>query len=375
MRLHDRYLLRELLTPLAFCLGGFLIFWVSLFFFTRLDEIREAKLNLGESLQLCATSLPEFLVLLLPILLLLALLYTLTHLAKFHELTALRAAGISLWRLSAPYLAVGLVATGISFALNELLVPRCAAWAENLKQRHAKNGKVANARQPAHFVNNGFLNARAHRLWKFSEFDALTSEMISPNVNWPLPDGSVRTLQAERGVFTNGAWTFFRVNMLIQASATSRLTPLFATNRLALPEFAETPAQIVSGVRFNDKQSWAGSRNADLPLAEIRELLNNNPGMSADDANRLHTKLHGRLAAPWACLVVVLMAVPFGAQSGRRNLFFGVAGSIFICFAYFILQQFSLAFGMSGHLPGWLAAWLPNFIFATAGIILTWRVR
>ena len=375
MRLHDRYLLRELLTPLAFCFGGFLIFWVSLFYFSNLDEIREDKLTLFESLQLCAASLPEFLVLLLPILLLLALLYTLTQHAKFHELTALRAAGISLWRLSAPYFAVGLVLAGVSFALNELLVPRCAAWAENLKHRHVQPGKAVASRQPTHFVNNGYFNVRDRRLWKFSEFDAVTSEMTDPNVNWPLPNGSLRTLQAERGVYTNGEWTFFKVSLLSQAGPASRLVPLFSTNRLALPEFGETPAQITSAVRFKASKTWAGSRNADLPLSEIRELLHNNPDMSADDANRLLTKWHGRLAAPWTCLVVVLIAIPFGAPSGRRNLFFGVAGSIFICFAYFILQQFSLAFGISGHLPGWLAAWLPNLIFATAGIILTWRVR
>jgi lipopolysaccharide export system permease protein len=74
-------------------------------------------------------------------------------------------------------------------------------------------------------------------------------------------------------------------------------------------------------------------------------------------------------------LVVVLVAIPFGAPSGRRNLFFGVAGSIFIGFAYFILQRVSVALGMNGQLPGWLAAWLPNLLFAAAGIILTSRVR
>ncbi len=375
MRLHDRYLLRELLTPLAFCLGGFLIFWISLFFFTNLEEIREDKLNVGESLALCGASLPEFLVLLLPILLLLALLYTLTQLAKFHELTALRAAGISLWRLSAPYFAVGLAAVVINFALNELLVPRCAEWADHIKHRHVKVGKSAASRQPTHFINNGFYNVHAHRLWNFMEFDASTTEMIEPKVTWPLPDGSQRFFLADRGIYTNGEWVFYKLRMQGQASPTGRLAPLFSTNRIALPEFLETPSQIVGGLKFKETQNWAGSRNADLSLAEILELRRNNPDMSADEANRLNTKFHGRIAAPWTCLVVVLMAIPFGAQSGRRNLFFGVAGSIFICFAYFIMQQFSLAFGISGHLPGWLAAWLPNFMFAAAGIILTWRVR
>ena len=46
MRLLDRYLFRELLTPLAYCLGGFLIFWISFDLFTELDDLQEAKLHL-----------------------------------------------------------------------------------------------------------------------------------------------------------------------------------------------------------------------------------------------------------------------------------------------------------------------------------------
>jgi lipopolysaccharide export system permease protein len=375
MRLHDRYLFRALLTPLAFCLGAFLVFWVSLFFFKNLDEIREAKLTLVDALELCATNLPEFLVLLLPMLLLLALLYALTQHAKANELTALRAAGISLWRLCAPYFAVGLAATAIFFALNELAVPRCAAWADAIKHRYVNPGKLAVNNSPTRFYGPGFENSRAHRLWRFDEFDALTTEMLRPNVTWSLPDGSLRNLSAARGVHANGHWIFFKANLSIQANAKSHLAPLFATNQISLPEFSETPEQIVSSLKFSVSQAWTSSRNADLPLAEIRALIRTNPGMSADYSNALNTKFHARLAAPWTCLVVVLMAIPFGAQSGRRNLFFGVAGSIFICFTYFVLQQFSLALGVGGHLPGWLAAWLPNFIFAAAGFILILRTR
>jgi lipopolysaccharide export LptBFGC system permease protein LptF len=73
--------------------------------------------------------------------------------------------------------------------------------------------------------------------------------------------------------------------------------------------------------------------------------------------------------------VVVQVAIPIGAPSGRLNVFFGVAGSIFIGFTYFILQKFSLGLGMNGQLPGWLAAWLPNLLFAGAGLVLTARTK
>jgi lipopolysaccharide export system permease protein len=126
MRLHDRYLFRELLTPLAYCLGGFLVFWISYFFFTELDTMQERKLGLFDAVEYAAAMLPGFFVMVLPITLLLALLYALTHHARHHELTALRAAGVSLWRLCAPYFVVGLGASGIYFALNEFAVPRGA---------------------------------------------------------------------------------------------------------------------------------------------------------------------------------------------------------------------------------------------------------
>ena len=85
--------------------------------------------------------------------------------------------------------------------------------------------------------------------------------------------------------------------------------------------------------------------------------------------------LHGRIAAPWTCAVVVVIAVPFAAASGRRNLFVGVASSILICFAYFVLQQLCLALGAGGHLPAWLAAWLPNGAFTVGGVWMMSRIR
>ena len=123
MRLLDRYLLRELLTPLGYCLGGFLLFWVSSDLFVSLGEFQKKELLPLDILEYYLVILPEFLVLVLPIALLLALLYALTNHARHHEITAIRAAGISLWRLSLPYFGVGLLTSLALFAANEFWVP------------------------------------------------------------------------------------------------------------------------------------------------------------------------------------------------------------------------------------------------------------
>jgi lipopolysaccharide export system permease protein len=72
---------------------------------------------------------------------------------------------------------------------------------------------------------------------------------------------------------------------------------------------------------------------------------------------------------------VVLIALPFGARSGRHNVFAGVAASVFICFGFFIMQRIGLGMGVGGLLPPFVAAWLPNLVFGLAGLVLIWRVR
>ena len=110
MRLLDRYLLRELIVPLGFCLWGFLLLWISSDLFAKLGEFRMKGMAPGDIAEYYLVVLPEFLVLVLPIALLLAMLYALTNHARHQEITAIRAAGVSLWRLSLPYFGVGLLA-------------------------------------------------------------------------------------------------------------------------------------------------------------------------------------------------------------------------------------------------------------------------
>jgi lipopolysaccharide export system permease protein len=374
MRLLDRYLFRELFTPMAYCLGGFLIFWISYDLFTELEDLQRQKLHLLEVAGYAIARTPEFLVTILPVALLLALLYTLTNHARHNEITAMRAAGVSLWRICAPYFLVGLAASAALFALNEFLVPHGAAWADRIKYRYVPNRNDASTQIAQ---RGSYFYAPARRTWYYSEFLSKTAEMVGPNLNvgWPLPDGSWRELKADRAVYTNKAWTFFNATMYAQSGQTAPELPLLETNVLAMPLFEETPRQIARDIRFSKYESL-NPRKLNVPLAELWGYLRAHPDdLTPAEASVWRTKLDSRLAAPWTCLVVVLIAIPFGAGSGRRNLFFGVAGSIFICFGFYVVQQFSVAFGYGGYLSPWLAAWLPNLVFGGAGLLLTAGVR
>ena len=375
MRLLDRYLLRELLIPLGYCLCGFLLFWISSDLFVKLGEFQKKGLVARDIAAYYLVVLPEFLVLVLPIALLLAMLYTLTNHARHQEITAIRAAGESLWRLTMPYFGVGFVASLALFAANEFWVPQSEERAEAISKRHVAPDPRAPG--PNEYRNLYFENTRDGRRWRIGVYNTQTGEMRDVGI-YPIERNGSKPweLRAERAQWLDGVWTFYNALAFKEAAETnSPPVPILRTNVLAVPEFKETPEEINSEIKIRDSMSLRAAKKADVPISDILNYVRLHPQLSRLDWCWLETKLAGRLAAPWTCLVVVLIAIPFGAAGGRRNVFVGVASSIVICFTYFVLQQLGLALGTSGRLSPWLAAWFPNLSFGLAGLWMTFRIR
>lgn len=484
MRLLDRYLFRELIVPLGFCLAAFLLFWITFDVFGQLDAFQERMWTLGDIAEYYTLKLPELLNIVLPVSLLLALLYALTQHSRHNELVAMRAAGISLWRICAPYFTIGFLFTVLLAMVNERLLTDGPARMERLERRRRQPDTSGRERWRER-VN--FLNQATRRQWSLGAFNTETGEMRQPRVAMLLPPDAYREILATNAVWTNGYWllgdgqellhrnqedahpatvkraVFSAVemgggparfeswdhipltesNVVIGFTNLSRVdeetgrrwtaSGLSLTNgeltgfrftqpvaprsrrliisygsgvwtngnwrffdarewlwrsptdpeplglihaELDLPELDETPDTLRSEVRIGELLSRSRTmRSPELPVRDVLNYLRLHPKLAQRDLNLLQTQLHARIAAPWTCMVVVLIAIPFGAPSGRRNIFYGVAGSLAWGFLYFTVQRFGFALGQSGIVPPWLGAWLPNASFGLLGLWLTARVR
>ena len=370
MRLLDRYLLRELLVPLAYCLGGFLIFYVAFDLIFEINRFQEGHLLFLDVVEYYIVTLPEILSdQVIPVSLLLACLYALTNHSRHNELTAMRAAGVSLWRLSLPYLGVGVAGAMAIFALNELWVPRAADKSKDILERRKNPGQDRNWTGRLDFHNEA-----DRRHWNMARFNRATSEMIGPTVTWESPDRSSHAIFAKSGLYTNGLWRFYNVERWDRAAGES--FPIQTTNSVFDISLSETPASIKTEIKVSALTPTEAAKGPQLSIRELLTYLRWHPHLDREKRwPSLMTQLQGRIAAPFTCLAVVLIALPFGARSGRHNVFVGVAGSIFICFAYFILQRVSVGLGVAAYLPPVVAAWLPNVLFGGAGIALMCRVR
>ncbi len=376
MRLLDRYLLRELLLPLAYCLGFFLIVFIAFDLFKEIADFQKAKLTTSDLGEYYFHKIPEFLVAsyIMPMSLLLALLYALTNLSRHHELTAMRAAAIPLWRIVMPYFAVGVAMSLVVFYVNEQLVPTGIEEAENVMRRHKSEQQKATDKVWRR--NIFFLNQVANRTWRIGAYHMRGNVMVHPQIDWRRLDGSRLQINAERGRWINKQWIFTNVTLLEFSAEIGANPDIFKTNQFVLPELTETARIIRSEIKLSGLgENLKSLRRTQLSSAEILDYLKLHPKLERKQSYSLRTLLHSRFAAPWICLVVVLIAVPFGAIPGRRNVFVGVASSIFICFVFLITKELTLALGSRGFVPPWVAAWAPNILFAVTGAALMWRVR
>ncbi len=369
MRILDRYLLREFLTPFCYCIGGFFVFWLTFQLFSELDEFQRAGLNALEITYYFLYWLPELLSRVVPLALLLAMLYTINNHARHNEIVAIRVAGVSLWRISVPYFLVSLICSAALFCLNEYILPDGPERAMRILHGDYRPG---NPREENIVKFLTFKNVKANRTWVIERYNTRTCEMIKPHVEWESTNRTIYSLIAERGIRTNGVWTFYNVQVLVFPQD-GGIPGRGFTNILQVPEFTETPEQIKSEIKISSLTDLKQARGVSLSLSEIIHYQQWHPDQRFNPV--LNTKFHIRLAHPFTCPVIVLIAMPFASIGSRRNVFVGAASSVFIGFAYFVLQRFGEAAGMGGHIAPFIAGWLPNIIFAISGIVMMLRVK
>jgi lipopolysaccharide export system permease protein len=112
----------------------------------------------------------------------------------------------------------------------------------------------------------------------------------------------------------------------------------------------------------------------ELKLTEFGEYIQRQR-VAGSDVSRLLVDYHGKIAFPFANLIVVFLGVPFASVKRRSGLAVQFGISIFLLFVYLVSQKLSQVFGYSGTIDPLLAAWLPNLLFLAAGIVIMLRVR
>ncbi len=361
MKLIDRYLFTGLMVPLFYCLSAFIMIFIIFDLFSHLSDFIEAGTPFLQIFRYYLYLIPSFIIYVVPISLLLAVLYSLSQLTRNNEITAIRACGVSLYRLMVPYIIVGFFASGAVWVMNESFAPRSAYWTEQFirGEQHRDDDSAFIAR------NLAYRNPRENRNWFIGEFDTRTYDMRHIEVTELREDGTDKIkYTAPKGQWLDGRWWFTGVQIQKFDPQGNPLLPETSPHR-TMTEFSETPREFVNVTKDPE---FLSSR-------ELLEFLDVHQDMSPDAVARIRVDLHYRLAMPWTCLIVTLLGLPIGSHTGRRGALLGVALALTLFFSYYVFINFGLALGKNQTLPPWLAAWFPNILFLGIGLVELYRLR
>jgi lipopolysaccharide export LptBFGC system permease protein LptF len=122
----------------------------------------------------------------------------------------------------------------------------------------------------------------------------------------------------------------------------------------------ESAAQFLS---TTDNDPWAmTSKQLALHVHAMEQQ-----GIGGATLGTMQFTLANKLAWPFACFIAVLVALPLAIRFGKRGRMLGMALSVVAFFFYFVLTSAASAFGTSGAINTYVAAWLPNVIMGVTG--------
>ena len=303
----------------------------------------------------------------LPIATLLGCMWTMAAFGKNHEVTAMRASGISLFRCGRAILTVGLLTTLVNIWFNEALVPYTEARAAGL----FATGSGEARRMTIQEQKLTFRSLDKRRTWLFQLPEDTETELGVANKDGKQYDVSVRFYRAdgtlEKDLIAKNAlyrdddgWIFegAAITEYSEDGLFSKPVQEFEQWQLAPDAAPETPVDIQYSVKPVE----------DLPSWIILELLSRTKDMSRRSRNVYWTVFFYRMAFPWSCFLAVFLGIPLATKNERSGILTSIITAVVIIVAYIVVAQIFLVIGKQGYMNPLIAGLSPTLAFIAYGI-------
>ncbi|MDI7247461.1 MAG: LptF/LptG family permease [Bacillota bacterium] len=345
---------REFLGPFSACIGGFVLIALAGQLFWLAELIIVKKIATSVVARMLMYKLPDAVVQSLPVATLFGALLALARLSRDSELSALRASGARVPRLIMPLVILAVLISGLTFWLNERVVPWTNHQYENMVRK-----LILQEALPA-VEENVFFRGTGDRFFYVREVDpnarVLHDVMIYEVRNDRLP----RIITARRGTAEAAVWTLDDG----------------VVHDLDRDGYVTYEARFKSMVIEMDQGLEAFFGEQKTPAEMSRRELGEHIALfrrSGIRVNALAVDYDLKLALPLAALIFVLTGAPLGVAGPRSGRLFGAVVSGAIAFSYYVFSSILRSLGCNEILPPVVAAWTPNILFAAAGVLLMIR--
>jgi LPS export ABC transporter permease LptG len=335
--------------------------FVLLTLFDLLDDIIRHRIPVMVVLDYFTFLTPQIVMLVIPMSTLLAILINFGIMEKNSEVTAIKAGGWSLHRISLPVFLVGSALCIGLFLMQDYVLPYA-----NDRQDSLRNIIKGRPPQTTMRLQRKWIFGESDRIYNYEYFDGNQDSFVDLNV-YDVDFDSVKVVRrihaARARIDRQGLWGLEDGWIRDFHSPQAGFTRI-KSHTFNFPEKAG----------YFEKEIFQPRESSKLTYGELKNYISYLQ-KSGYNATELRVELNKKIALPLSCLVMVLLGIPFSFSTGKKGAFFGIGISIAIAMMYWGISGVFDAMGAYGLLVPILAAWAPNILFGAAGIVLLLNVR
>jgi LPS export ABC transporter permease LptG len=291
---------------------------------------------------------------------LLAVLITLGLMQKANEITAMKAGGISIYRVIIPILAIGVMIAGGLFAFDQLYLPRA-----NRKQDALRNRIKGNPPQTYLRPDHRWILGEHSTIYYYAFFDTDRNQFasISAFQFHPHTLQIIGRIYARRAHWEEPLHNWIYEQGWIRGFRGPAIQDFHKFDVSTFDQLNEPPSYFKKEVKQSSEMSYNELRRY------IEDLQH-----SGFDVVRLKVQLEEKVAFPLVTFVMAVLAVPFSLSAGKRGPLAGIAIAVGIAAVYLVVSSLFEAMGNLSQLPPGLAAWSPDLLFGFIGGYLVLKV-
>ncbi|RJR38272.1 MAG: YjgP/YjgQ family permease [Desulfobacteraceae bacterium] len=357
VKILSRYMVGEFMKYLLIFEGVFVFIYLIIDFLQKIDNFIEAGAAKPFVFLYFLYKTPFIMVHMVPPAIAISVIVMFSIMRKSSEITALKACGVNLFRISQVLV---LAASGVglmTFLTSEILVPFASSRSNTIWKR-----KVEKQDPGLFYGSNQVWYKGSEWIYWIRNFDSKNQIMENP-IFFFFDNGFrlTRKIEGKRGIWEKGRWKLEQA--AIQELDEKGDYRLKRMESLYL-DIPEKPESFVKGLKKPEEMGyWQLRRYAD----QVRE--------EGYDNSKYLVDMNIKIAFPFICLVLVVTSVPIALGLKKGGTPLGITVGIATCFLYLMTLGFSRSLGLMGAIPPVLSAWLANLIFSFAGIYLMMHIE
>jgi len=289
-----------------------------------------------------------------PIAVLLTTLITFGMLSRSNEVTAVKALGVSLYRLSIPAAVAAAAITLVSFALEAAVLPASNQKVARLKDQIGGE-KIRTYRR----ADRNWLFGQGRYIYNYRAYDGAGQALSNLQV-FEFDDETfelTRRLYSSRAEYVGDAWLFDAGWTAVFSRG--KVVDFSKFDTPAIDAYPETPDYFESEFRLPQSMNYPDLKRY---IESIESSGRNVPQMLV--------ALYKKISFPVICFVMALVALPFSFRLGRKGALYGAGFGVMLGMVFFGVFAFFTTLGETGALPALAAVWSPNIAFALCAIYL-----